>query len=136
MGFDVSSDSKHIVANNIDDCENISYDILGMPNVYGINCPQLDILSKRFYDSTTVTFKSGAVHCLKSELLKIREAYKNECAPQLAKEKGIRSKDQTVYQAALDRALLDDRVYQVISDFILLCDEAITHETDVQCEGD
>ena len=75
MGFNVAGPTRHVRASNVDDGDEPRYDILTMPRAYGLNCPQLEKLNQRFYDSTTLRFADGHVSALRDELVRLGQAY-------------------------------------------------------------
>ncbi|MGC1275983.1 MAG: hypothetical protein WBC44_19940 [Planctomycetaceae bacterium] len=135
MGFDVHGPTRHVTASNVDGSEP-RYDLLAMPAEYGLNCPRLDQLNRRFYATTIVRFDDGSVHALRDELTRLRDAYRSRREPELITERRVRARNPAVRRAIIDRVCLEDVVYRALEEFRLLCDEAIATKTDVRCEGD
>lgn len=136
MGFDVFGPTRHVRASNLDDGESTPYDLFTMPAQFGLRCPHLEMLGSRFYETTVLHNADGAVQALRDELGQLAEAYSVHREPQLITERGVRSRDPGVRRAILDRLLQDDVVYRVITEFKLLCEEAIRGNREVRCEGD
>jgi hypothetical protein len=136
MGFDVFGPARHVRVSNVDDGQEPRCDVLALPPVYGLSCPQLARLHQRFYESTVLRFAAGEVHALRDELIELREAYRARREPELIKERGVRPRDPAVRHAILEQLLQADVVCRVLEDFRLLCDEAIAAQADVRCEGD
>ena len=135
MGFDVYGPTRRVQAADVDRADG-QYDLLAMPAEYGLRCPQLENLSRRFYDSTVLRFADGAVHALRDELVRLRDTYRAKREPELIAERRIRARDPEIRRAAAERVLEEDRVYRTLEEFRLLCDEALAAEADVRCEGD
>jgi hypothetical protein len=136
MGFDVFGPTRHVLASNTDDGRKPQYDILTMPDAFGLNCPQLEKLNQRFYDSTILRFSGGEVHGLRDELVRLLDAYRARRAPELIEERHVRARDSRVRAAIVERMLQEDPTYRVLDEFRLLCEEAIAAKADVRCEGD
>ena len=80
------------------------YDVLAMPREYGLRCPVLEGLSRRFYETTVLRLGAGEVHALRAELARLTEAYCARRGPELARERGVRARDPAVRRAADRRA--------------------------------
>ena len=136
MGFDVYGPARKVCASNIDDGAEPSYDLLAMPADYGLRCPELENLSRRFYATTTVCHAGGHVQALRDELVGLRDAYRARREPELIRERHVQARDSEVRRAILERLLEEDTVYHALDEFCLLCDEAIAAEADLRCVGD
>jgi hypothetical protein len=136
MGFDVRGPTRHVRASNVDDGEEPRYDVLAMPRAYGLHCPQLERLSQRFYESTTLRFAEGHVSALHDELVRLRQEYRARRVPELIAERNVHTFNPQTRDAIVEKLLRQDTVYRVLEEFQLLCDEAIAAQADVQCEGD
>lgn len=136
MGFDVTGPTRRVRASNIDDGNAPRYDILAMPREYGLNCPQLEKLHQRFYDSTTIRFAEGHVNALRDELVRLIQAYRERREPELILEHGVRARRPDVRHAIVEKILQEDTLYRTLEQFRTLCDEAIAAEADLQCDGD
>lgn len=136
MGFDVFGPTRHVRASNIDDGEEPRYDVLAMPREYGLVCPQLEKLSGRFYDLTTLRFAEGHVNALQAELVQVQQVYRTRRESELITQRGIHARNPRVRQAIIDRVLQEDSVYRTLEELRLLCEEAIAAEANVRCVGD
>jgi hypothetical protein len=136
MGFDVFGPTRHVRASNTDDGCEPRYDILTLPAVLGLNCPQLEKLNHRFYDSTTLRFSGGDVQGLRDELVRLSDAYRARREGELIEERHVRARNLDVRSAIVERLLHQDPIYCILNEFRLLCEEAIAAKADVRCEGD
>lgn len=134
MGFDVFGPSGRVCASNIDFAP--KYDIFSMPAQFGLRCPQLEKLNRRFYATTILDNNDGSIDALREELIALREAYRARREPDLILERKIRVKNPVMRRAVLDRILDDDIVFRVIEDFRRLCDEAVAAAVPLRCIGD
>lgn len=136
MGFDIIGPTRHVRASNIDDGEEPRYDILSMPREYGLNCPQIEKLNQRFYESTTLAFERGDVSAFRDELAQLARAHRTRRETELKSEHRVRAKDPGVRAQIVEGLLQQDATYHVIEELRMLCEEAIVAEADVQCIGD
>ena len=134
MGFDVFGPSGRVCASNPDVAP--LYDIFSMPAQFGLRCPQLEKLNRRFYETTILDNNDGTIEALRGELVELRDAYRGHLEPNLVRERHIRVKDPAMRRAVLDRVLNDDVVFRVLEDLVRLCDEAIATEVPLRCIGD
>src|SRR5687768_10375722 len=105
MGFCVIGPTRHVVASTVDDGGERPYDVLALPRVYGLNCPQIEKLHQRFYDSTTVRFAAGEVHALRDEVARLGQAYRALREPELIRERHVHASDPDVRREIMDRVL-------------------------------
>jgi len=136
VGFGVRGPTRRCCASNIDDGVHAPYDLLALPGELGVNCPKLEMLHHRFNESTTISYAFGAVVALHSDILRLRNAYQKVREPELMRERSVRASDPAVVRSILDQLLQKDATYQAIEEFRLVCEEAISEQADVQCDGD
>lgn len=136
MGFDIFGPSRHVIASNIEDGSGPRYDILALPKLLGLSCPQCDRLHDRFYDDTTLRFSYHEVHHFRDEIVRLQKTYRARREPELILERGVRARNHAVRAEIVERVLLEDPVYRALGQVRLLCDEAIAAGADVRCQGD
>lgn len=91
MGFDVIGPTRHVRASNIDDGDESPYDILSMPREHGLDCPLVERLNERFYESTTLVFAHGDVSALREELVRLASVYRTRRGQELVAEHRVRA---------------------------------------------
>lgn len=136
MGFIVHGPSKWCCASNIDDGAGATYDIFALARELGVPSPQLNRLSDRFYESTTIPYDTGAVAALHSEVLTLRDAYRNAREPQRLFERRVRATDPPTRERILERVIQSDPTYAALEELREVIEEAITAASDLRCVGD
>ena len=136
MGFDVIGPTRRGKASNVDDGSPPFYDVFYLAKQLNVSGPLLRRLNERLYASTTVSYADGSVSALRDELAALRAAYRLRREPELARERGVRACNPAVRRSILETVFQTDVVDRVLSELLLLCDEALALRQDVQCEGD
>ncbi|WP_124328524.1 hypothetical protein [Desulfonema ishimotonii] len=128
MAFDIYGPETHLADDSCD------YEMLEFASSLNKKLPFLEKLLNKFYNSTEV--KIQEISLLKCELEFVRKKYQEKIIPIIIKEKRIYSKNRKIYKHIIAQLLMKDRMYNYLSDFINICDEADEKNTTIRCIGD
>ncbi len=106
-----------------------------LPRRYGLSTPRCDYLWDRFYADPRLG-SPAEVALLRGELEALRAAHAQRRGDELARERGVTTRDPAVRARILGSLLAGDAVLRKCDELIATCDEAIAAGQGLVCSSD